>query len=532
MSDPIFVSGFPEAPEERIPLLVVDDDPDVLQVTRLVLAHYQFQGKSLEIVEASSAAQAKEILQRRSDFAAVLLDVVMESDDAGLRLVEYIRQALGNYRLRIILRTGQPGYAPERRVVKDYDINDYLMKADATQARLTVSVTTAIRGYFDILKAESLAVQVRLSEQASIAKTQFLAHMSHEIRTPLSGVVGIVSLLAETSLTDEQQVLINDLQLAADALLGVVNDVLDVAKIEAGKLELHLQTFRPQLLINKVAAVFSASLQRKHIDFRIQSSLPEGTFVADAQRIQQILINYLSNAQKFTPEGGRIVLRASLQQRGELSTLVVEVEDSGPGIRSERLASIFEAYEQESSSTAAQYGGTGLGLSLCRSFAQLMSGEVGADSEPGRGSRFWLSVPLQAGADPSAGTAPVAGQLNGQRILMAEDDVTIQKVMSRILQNQGADVVSYMNGRSLLESSAWQNAYAILLDFHMPLLDGPACARELRKRGYQGLILALTGAVTGAEREACLAAGMDDVVIKPVDRQRLLEALAAGQSRT
>lgn len=204
MSDPIFVSGFPEAPEERIPLLVVDDDPDVLQVTRLVLAHYQFQGKSLEIVEASSAAQAKEILQRRSDFAAVLLDVVMESDDAGLRLVEYIRQALGNYRLRIILRTGQPGYAPERRVVKDYDINDYLMKADATQARLTVSVTTAIRGYFDILKAESLAVQVRLSEQASIAKTQFLAHMSHEIRTPLSGVVGIVSLLAETSLTDEQ----------------------------------------------------------------------------------------------------------------------------------------------------------------------------------------------------------------------------------------------------------------------------------------------------------------------------------------
>lgn len=530
MNDPMVLYGFPEAPAERIPLLVVDDDPDVLQVTRLVLGRYQFQDKPLEIVEADSAARAREILAQRHDFAAVLLDVVMESDDAGLKLVEYIRKTLGNFRLRIILRTGQPGYAPERRVVKDYDINDYLMKADATQARLLVSVTTAIRGYFDILKAENLAVQVRISEQASIAKTQFLAHMSHEIRTPLSGVVGIVSLLADTPLNAEQRALIDDLQLASDALLGVVNDVLDVAKIEAGKLELHPCLFRPQELINKVAAVFTTSLKRKRIDFIVQSTLPDHAFVADAQRIQQVLMNFLSNAQKFTPEGGRIVLRTSLQAQGANSTLVIEVEDSGPGIRPERLASIFEPYEQESSTTTAQYGGTGLGLSLCRSFAQLMSGDVGADSAPGRGSRFWLSVPLQAATDPADAAAPVVGQLNGQRILMAEDDVTIQKVMSRILQSQGADVVSYMNGRSLLESSAWRDAYAILLDFHMPLLDGPACARELRKRGYKGLILALTGAVTGSEREACRAAGMDDVVIKPVDRQRLLSALAAGLS--
>ena len=227
---------------ERIVLLVVDDDPAVLEVTRLILGRYQYQGRPVEILEALSAAEARTILQQRDDIAVLLLDVVMESDDAGLRLVEYIRTDLNNFRLRILLRTGQPGYAPERQVVQDYDINDYLMKADASQSRMIIAVTTAVRGYFDILRAEAMALKAQVSQQASMAKTQFLAHMSHEIRTPLNGVVGLVALLSDTSLSDEQKALIQDLRHASDALMGVVNDVLDVSKIEAGKLELYSES--------------------------------------------------------------------------------------------------------------------------------------------------------------------------------------------------------------------------------------------------------------------------------------------------
>ena len=574
---------------ERIVLLVVDDDPAVLEVTRLILGRYQYQGRPVEILEALSAAEARTILQQRDDIAVLLLDVVMESDDAGLRLVEYIRTDLNNFRLRILLRTGQPGYAPERQVVQDYDINDYLMKADASQSRMIIAVTTAVRGYFDILRAEAMALKAQVSQQASMAKTQFLAHMSHEIRTPLNGVVGLVALLSDTSLSDEQKALIQDLRHASDALMGVVNDVLDVSKIEAGKLELYSESFRISNLIERVAAVFMAPLKARHIQFDVDAAeVPDLWMRGDGQRIQQILINYLSNAQKFTPDGGRIVFRVQCRQQDSGSwSLFAEVEDSGIGIRPGRLASIFEAYEQESAETSARYGGTGLGLSLSRSLAELMGGKVGADSQQGRGSRFWLMVPLKedeaceqesaetsaryggtglglslsrslaelmggkVGADsqqgrgsrfwlmvplkedeacseiPEAQTMDNVTVLAGVHILLAEDDQTSQKVLCRTLQNHGASIECFFDGQALLDSDGFMAADAILLDYHMPRLDGPATARALRGAGYDGFILALTGAVTEDDREQCLMAGMNDVVTKPIDRHKLVALIAA-----
>ncbi|MCA6062591.1 response regulator [Thalassolituus marinus] len=518
---------------ERIVLLVVDDDPAVLEVTRLILGRYQYQGRPVEILEALSAAEARTILQQRDDIAVLLLDVVMESDDAGLRLVEYIRTDLNNFRLRILLRTGQPGYAPERQVVQDYDINDYLMKADASQSRMIIAVTTAVRGYFDILRAEAMALKAQVSQQASMAKTQFLAHMSHEIRTPLNGVVGLVALLSDTSLSDEQKALIQDLRHASDALMGVVNDVLDVSKIEAGKLELYSESFRISNLIERVAAVFMAPLKARHIQFDVDAAeVPDLWMRGDGQRIQQILINYLSNAQKFTPDGGRIVFRVQCRQQDSGSwSLFAEVEDSGIGIRPGRLASIFEAYEQESAETSARYGGTGLGLSLSRSLAELMGGKVGADSQQGRGSRFWLMVPLKedeaCSEIPEAQTMDNVTVLAGVHILLAEDDQTSQKVLCRTLQNHGASIECFFDGQALLDSDGFMAADAILLDYHMPRLDGPATARALRGAGYDGFILALTGAVTEDDREQCLMAGMNDVVTKPIDRHKLVALIAA-----
>ena len=530
------VSGDAFLPE-RIVLLVVDDDEAVLQVTRLVLSRFRYKSRYLEILEASSAAQAKATLALRPDIAVILLDVVMESDDAGLRLVEHIRHELNNHHVRILLRTGQAGYAPERQVVQDYDINDYLVKSDATQSRLFLSLTAAIRSFSDILRAEELARRIaeaehqrQLADRASLAKTDFLAHMSHEIRTPLNGIAGIVELLDDTGLSSEQAELLRDLRYVSSALLGIVNDVLDVAKIEAGKLELNVHDFHLPQLLEKVAAIFVVGMQQKAIRFQVEqgNDLPQWVR-GDAQRIQQILINYLSNAYKFTPQGGRITLRVSCVVAADGYELIAEVDDNGKGIRAERLADIFNAYEQESAQTASHYGGTGLGLSLSRSLAMLMSGCVGADSEPGHGSRFWLRVPLERGeapvVDETAADPLAADALAGWVILISEDDPTSQKIIRKILEQQGARVEVFADGQQLLDSGLYHTADVIVLDYHMPVLDGPSTARRLRELDYQGPLLALTAGIVDSEREACLQAGMNDVQGKPLDKQRLINWL-------
>jgi len=523
---------------QSITLLVVDDDAAVLQVTRLVLSRYRYRGIPLEILEASSAAEAKKLLHNRPDISVLFLDVVMESDHAGLELVEYIRNTLENHYVRIIIRTGQPGYAPEKQVVQDYDINDYLMKSDSTQSRLEVSLTTAVRSYFDILRAEQLSRQVLSSEAAresadfaSLQKTRFLAHMSHEIRTPLNGVTGLISLLAETDLSSEQRELVKDLQLSADVLLGLVNDVLDISKIEAGKLELSESRFQARLLLDKVSALFSVTLAKKNIRFiQEYDELGNKEFYADAQRLQQILINYLSNACKFTPENGQITLRAGYRNndRGEV-LFFAEVKDNGSGIRSEKLASIFDPYEQESADISMRYGGTGLGLSLCYALAELMGGEVGVESEVGKGSCFRVSVPLKPCAQVTDGSSAEKvldeNSLAGWNILVAEDDHTSQKVIIRMLSQLGAIVSCFSNGQDLLNHGKVHECDAVLLDCHMPVMDGPECARQLRSKGYSGPLLALTAAVTELERENCLAAGMDEVQPKPLNCQRLVEWL-------
>ena len=522
---------------ERIPLLVVDDDESVLQVTRLILSRFQYKGHGLEILEARNAAEARSTLQNHPGIAIVLLDVVMESDDAGLKLVSYIRNDLHNHHIRILLRTGQAGYAPERQVVQDYDINDYLLKSEVTQSRLLLSLTTAIRGYSDIRRAERLALRIGeaersslLAQKASIAKTQFLAHMSHEIRTPLNGIAGIVELLSQTNLSDEQRALIRDLRYASESLLGVVNDVLDVAKIEAGKLELNPVDFSLPQLIEKVCAVFSASMLLKGIDFRIEQAedIPDRLH-GDPQRIQQILINYLSNALKFTPAGGQVILRAQTTADEYGHHVLLEVEDNGRGIRLERLADIFNAYEQESAQTSALFGGTGLGLSLSRSLAELMQGKVGADSAPGQGSRFWLQVYLKAAqSQPVLQTlaqSAVPKPLLGRRIVVCEDDATSRKVMQRMLEHRGARVMVFEHGQQLIDSGVFESADVIVLDFHMPVLDGIATARALRQHGCDKPILALTAAATESEQEQCMAAGMNAVLNKPVEWESLFNWL-------
>jgi len=526
---------------DRIPVLVVDDDETVLQVTRLVLSRFRFDNHALDLICASSGQEAIQILSQRSDIAIVLLDVVMESDDSGFEVVSFIRNQLHNYITRILLRTGQPGLAPERQVINDYDINDYIAKTEATTDRLNLSMTNALRSYRDILRAEYLTHRVVSAEleqqqalQASQAKSAFLAHMSHEIRTPLNGIIGMADILADTSLSSEQQGFLTDIHNSGRALLGIINDVLDLSKIEAGKLELDPRAFKMLDVVAEVNSMFHAPMMNKSIDYQqvISPSVPEQMF-ADNIRLQQLLMNLLSNALKFTPKNGQISLRVDAEdnlpslQSGELQ-LVFTITDTGIGIDESRLAKIFDAYQQAETHISRIYGGTGLGLSLCRQISQLMKGDIEVSSTLGEGSTFIARIVVGNGDAKQVSTSIQGAELasiEGMKVLVAEDNPTNRKVIQMLLMKLGVKVTVVDDGQQLLDCVAEINPDLILMDCHMPVMDGFEATKALRQRKMSVPIYALTAGVSTEERIECANIGMDAVLTKPVTMQSLKTAL-------
>ena len=533
---------------DRIPVLVVDDDETVIQVTRLLLSRFRFDGHALELICASSGHEAIDILSQRDDLAIVLLDVVMESDDSGFQVVNFIRNTLNNHTLRILLRTGQPGLAPERQVINDYDINDYIAKTEATTNRLSLSMTNALRSYRDILRAEYLTrrlLSVKLEQQqalkASQAKSQFLAHMSHEIRTPLNGIIGMADILADTGLSIEQRGYLTDIHNSSRALLSIVNDVLDLSKIEAGKLELDPRPFKLNDVLEEVNSIFHALMLNKSIQYsqNISPSVPEYLFT-DSTRMKQLLMNLLSNALKFTPRGGEILFSVDVEPLSTMHSATIAnsdnsseyllrltVTDTGIGISADRLETIFEAYQQAETHTSRIYGGTGLGLSLCRQIAQLMKGRIEVESIVGKGATFTVLITVQDGIHYSAEPVEVVENVSivGLKVLVAEDNPTNQKVVQMLLKKLGAEAVIVDDGQQLLERVTDFQPDVILMDCHMPVLDGFETTKILRQLGLTMPIYALTAGVSSDERIQCGIIGVNKVLSKPVTLQALRYAL-------
>ncbi len=386
---------------------------------------------------------------------------------------------------------------------------------------------------------EALAAARDAAEAASRAKSAFLANTSHEIRTPLNGLLGLTRLAMQEDLLDSrrQQYLAQILD-SAQSLAGIMSDVLDVSKIEAGKIALEDTPFDLRETLQAVHHAYTALAEVKGLALQlsIDARLPT-TVRGDPLRVRQILSNFITNALKFTARG-HVRIEATAAAGGVLR---LAVSDTGPGVASETQQRLFTPFSQGDSSTTRRYGGTGLGLSICRELAQLMGGTVGVDSVPGAGSTFWAELPLPSSAPAPAQASTEAGdieRLHGARVLMVEDNPVNMMIAVAMLEHWGVRVAQALDGRAALVAvhAAARDGVpfdAVLMDLQMPVMGGFDAARELRRHYAAATlpIIALTAAALVSERDEALAAGMDDFLTKPIDAPRLRQTLARHVAR-
>ena len=383
------------------------------------------------------------------------------------------------------------------------------------------------------------------AERANRTKSEFLANMSHEIRTPMNGVIGMIRLLLRSDLNGRQREQARLAQTSAEGLLRLIDDILDLSKIEAGKLRIERASFDLRELLRGVFDLFVPTAADKGVDWRLRvdEEIP-GRLRGDASRLRQVLLNLLGNAIKFT-DHGYVELRvepvcgeavsASSAPRPEAAgppCLRLTVRDTGPGLEKDQIGRLFQPFVQGDGSTTRRYGGTGLGLAISRRLVELMGGVIGVESEPGLGSMFWLEIPLEV-----SGSEPVTLRFAGPqldrtaRVLVAEDDMINQLVLVEELEALGCEVEAVATGRDVLTACAERAFDLVLLDCHMPELDGFETARRLRLReaadeGLRSLpIVAVTASAMDEDRSLCLEAGMDDFLSKPFCEQELCSIL-------
>ena len=394
-----------------------------------------------------------------------------------------------------------------------------------------------------IMRSEELAAAKDAAEAANRAKATFVANMSHEIRTPISAILGLAHLLQRSGLNAEQDVQLDKISIATRHLLGIINDILDLSKIDAEQLTLERAPFMLDSLMAEVSSLVVDKMNEKNIDFRMEVApvLHQCQFIGDSLHLKQILLNLLSNAVKFT-ERGQITLRVNGDAGNDEGMLLsFAVQDSGCGIPAEALKRIFAPFEQVDASTTRQYGGTGLGLSISRRLVELMKGELGVSSTLGSGSTFSFSIRLprhiesSSPADSSAKLAlPDAviflkSQHRNKHILLVEDDQIIQEVMLELLQieiSMHVDVAE--NGAQAIEMATRNDYHLILMDLQMPVMGGLAATRAIRQLAKHGKtpILAMTASAFDDDNQRCREAGMDDFIAKPVEPERLFAMLA------